>query len=65
MGVFAIALISLNPIGVAFFALSVEERAKMIAHFMSMKMELESMSDEQKEAKQLEMKSMMEDLLPL
>ena len=49
----------------AFFSLSIGERAKMIMHFMSMKVQWESLSDEQKEAKKLEMKSMMEDLLPL
>ncbi|MDH3656740.1 MAG: hypothetical protein OEM77_01180 [Nitrosopumilus sp.] len=49
----------------AFFALSLDERAKMIMHFMSMKVQLESSSDEEKEAKKREMKSMMEELLPL
>ncbi len=49
----------------AFFALSIEERAKMIVHFMSMKAQFESLSDEEKNAKKQEMKSMMEDLLPL
>ena len=49
----------------AFFALSLDERAKMIVHFMSMKVQLESLSDEEKEAKKLEMKSMMDELLPL
>ena len=49
----------------AFFALSLDERAKMIMHFMSMKVQFESLSDEEKDAKKLEMKSMMEELLPL
>ncbi|MDH3765570.1 MAG: hypothetical protein OER82_07140 [Nitrosopumilus sp.] len=49
----------------AFFALSLDERAKMIMHFMSMKVQMESLSDEEKDAKKLEMKSMMEELLPL
>jgi len=49
----------------AFFALSIDERAKMIMHFMSMKVQLEALSDEEKEAKKLEMKSMMQELLPL
>ena len=49
----------------AFFALSLDERAKMIMHFMSMKVQLEALSDEEKDAKKLEMKSMMEELLPL
>ena len=49
----------------AFFALSIDERAKMIMHFMSMKVELESMSEEEKNAKKQEMKSMMKELLPL
>ncbi|MDH3360964.1 MAG: hypothetical protein OEL56_02155 [Nitrosopumilus sp.] len=49
----------------AFFALSLDERAKMIMHFMSMKVQLESLSDEQKDAKRFEMKSMMQELLPL
>jgi len=35
----------------AFFALSLDERAKMIMHFMSMKVHLESLSDEEKDAK--------------
>ena len=49
----------------AFFALSIEERAKMILHFMGMKAQWESLSEEEKDAKKLEMKSMMEELLPL
>ncbi|MDH3735468.1 MAG: hypothetical protein OEQ94_00430 [Nitrosopumilus sp.] len=49
----------------AFFALSLDDRAKMIMHFMSMKVQLESLSDEEKDAKKLEMKLMMEELLPL
>ena len=49
----------------AFFALSLDERAKMIMHFMSMKVQLESLSDEEKENKKMEMKSMMEQILPL
>lgn len=49
----------------AFFALSLDERAKMIMHFMSMKVHLESLSDEEKDAKRFEMKSMMQELLPL
>jgi hypothetical protein len=49
----------------AFFALSIDERAKMIMHFMSMKVQFESLTDEEKDAKKLEMKSMMEELLPL
>jgi hypothetical protein len=49
----------------AFFALSLDERAKMIMHFMSMKVQFESLSDEERNAKKLEMKSMMEELLPL
>ena len=49
----------------AFFALSLDERAKMIMYFMSMKVQLEALSDEEKEVKKLEMKSMMEELLPL
>ena len=49
----------------AFFALSLDERAKMIMHFMSMKVQFESLSDEERNVKKLEMKSMMEELLPL
>ena len=49
----------------AFFELTLEERAKMIMHFMTMKMQFESLSDEEKEVKKLEMKSMMQELLPL
>jgi len=49
----------------AFFALSLDERAKMIIHFMSMKVQMESLSDEERDAKKLEMKLMMEELLPL
>ena len=49
----------------AFFSLSIDERAKMIMHFMSMKIQWESLSDEEKATKKAEMKSMMEDLLPL
>lgn len=49
----------------AFFALSLDERAKMIMHFMSMKVQFESLTDEERDAKKLAMKSMMEELLPL
>ena len=49
----------------AFFALSLDERAKMIMHFMSMKVQFESLTDEEMNAKKLEMKSMMDELLPL
>ena len=49
----------------AFFALSVDERAKMIMHFMSMKVQWESLPEEERDAKKQEMKLMMEELLPL
>ena len=49
----------------AFFTLTVDERAKMIMHFMSMKVQWESLSEEERDAKKLEMKQMMQDLLPL
>ena len=49
----------------AFFALSVDERAKMIMHFMSMKVQWESLSEEERDLKKQEMKQMMEELLPL
>ena len=49
----------------AFFALSLDERAKMIMHFMSMKTQWDSLSEEEINSKKLEMKSMMEELLPL
>ena len=49
----------------AFFALSIDERAKMIMHFMSMKTQWDSLSDEGRDAKKLEMKSMMKEILPL
>lgn len=37
----------------------------MIMYFMSMKVQMESLSDEEKEIKKLEMKVMMQELLPL
>ena len=37
----------------------------MIMHFMSMKAQLESLSEEEKDAKKLEMKLMMKELLSL
>jgi len=49
----------------AFFALSLDERAKMIMHFMSMKVQWDSLSEQERNAQKLEMKSLMEDLLPL
>ena len=49
----------------AFFALPLDDRAKLIMHFMSMKVQLESLSEDEKKAKKMEMKSMMEELLPL
>ena len=48
----------------AFFALSIDERARMIMHFMSIKAQLEDGSDE-RDAKRMELKQMMKDLLPL
>lgn len=49
----------------AFFALSLDERATMIMCFMSMKVQFESLTDEERDAKKLAMKLMMEELLPL
>ena len=49
----------------AFFALSIDERAKMIMHFMSMKSQWESLTEEERDTKKQEMKLMMENLLPL
>ncbi len=49
----------------AFFALSLDERAKMIMHFMSMKTQWNSLSDAERDEKKQEMKLMMEELLPL
>ena len=49
----------------AFFALSIDERAKMIMHFMSMKVQWEVMSEQEKDAKKQEMKDWMQELLPL
>ena len=49
----------------AFFALSIDERAKMIMHFMSMKVQWESLSEEERNAQKQEMKQMMEELLSL
>ena len=49
----------------AFFALSLDERTKMIMYFMSMKVQFESLTDEGRDAKKLSMKIMMEEMLPL
>lgn len=49
----------------AFFELSLEERAKMITHFMSMKVQWELLTEEERDLKKQEMKQMMEELLPL
>ena len=49
----------------AFFALSIDERAKMIMHFMSMKVQWESLSEEERNVQKQEMKQMMEEFLPL
>ena len=49
----------------AFFALSIDERAKIIMHFMSMKVQWEVLSDEERDAKKMQMKEMMQELLPL
>ena len=54
-----------NEVKDTFFALSLDERAKMIMHFMSMKVQLNALSDGEKEDKKLEMKLMMQELLPL
>ena len=37
----------------AFFALSHDERAKMIMHFMSMKAQFESLTDEERDDKKI------------
>ena len=54
-----------NEVKDAFFALSIDERAKMIMCFMSMKVQWESLTEEERDTKKQEMKLMMEDLLPL
>ena len=54
-----------NEVKDAFFALPLDDRAKLIMHFMSMKVQLESLSDEEKKTKKMEMKNTIEELLPL
>lgn len=49
----------------AFFALDIDERAKLVMHFMSMKSQWDGLSDEQRDAKKAETKEFMNELLPL
>ena len=54
-----------KEMGDAWKSLSLQDRAAMIIHFMQMKMQWDSMSEEEKDAKKVEMKKKWEDYLPL
>ena len=54
-----------KEMGDAWKSLSLQDRATMIIHFMQMKMQWDSMSDEQKDAKKQEMKQQWKEFLPL
>ena len=54
-----------KEMGDAWKSLSIQDRAAMIIHFMQMKMQWDTMSDDQKELKKREMKEQWKDFLPL
>ena len=54
-----------KEMGDAWKSLSILDRAAMIIHFMQVKMQWDTMSDEQKDAKKQEMKQQWKDFLPL
>ena len=54
-----------KEMGDAWKSLSLQDRAAMIIHFMQIKMQWDTMSDEQKDAKKQEMKQQWEEFLPL
>ena len=54
-----------KEMGDAWKSLSIQDRAAMIIHFMQMKMQWDTMSDDQKELKKQEMKEQWKDFLPL
>jgi hypothetical protein len=54
-----------KEMGDAWKLLSIQDRAAMIIHFMQMKMQWDSMSDDEKDVKKIEMKKQWEEYLPL
>ena len=54
-----------KEMGDAWKSLSLQDRAAMIIHFMQVKMQWDTMSDEQKELKKQEMKQQWQEFLPL
>ncbi len=54
-----------KEMGDAWKSLSIQDRAAMIIHFMQMKMQWDTMSDEQKDLKKQEMKEQWKEFLPL
>jgi len=54
-----------KEMGDAWKSLSIQDRAAMIIHFMQMKMQWDTMSDEQKDLKKQEMKDQWKQFLPL
>ena len=54
-----------KEMGDAWKPLSIQDRAAMIIHFMQMKMQWDTMSDEQKDLKKQEMKEQWKEFLPL
>ena len=54
-----------KEMGDAWKSLSIQDRAAMIIHFMQMKMQWDTMSDEQKDLKKQQMKEQWKEFLPL
>ena len=54
-----------KEMGDAWKLLSIQDRAAMIIHFMQMKMQWDSMSDDEKDEKKVEMKKQWQEYLPL
>ena len=55
----------LKEMGDAWKSISLQDRATMIIHFMQMKMQWDTMSDDEKELKKQEMKEQWKEFLPL
>ena len=51
--------------GEAYKSLSIQDRAAMIIHFMQMKLQWDTMSDDEKAQKRADMKQMFQEYLPL
>ena len=51
--------------GEAYKSLSIQDRASLLLHFMQMKLQWDTMSEDEKAQKKVEMKQMFKEYLPL